>query len=256
MSILEKIRKVDKNSNAYIFAYASGMVIIVALLLAFAATALKPAQQRNVETEKRVDILKSIGEANGVDQAKDKYDFVAGLYSKYIVDQLVVNSLGDTIKGVNAFNIELHNELSKPIEQQNLPMFVAKLDNGSVKYIIPVRGKGLWGPIWGYIALNNDLSTIYGATFGHKGETPGLGAEIATPTFQKQFVGKTIYNEANQFTSIKVVKGGADRSDIHAVDAISGGTITSKGLEKMLYDCLSSYQAYFNKLKKLSNGQE
>lgn len=250
MSILGKLRSLDRNSNLYTILYASGLVVLVAVLLALAATLLKPAQQKNVETEKKTDILKSIGKADGVEKASNKHRFISENFKRYIVEQLVVNSMGEQIEGVDAFNVDLSLELTKPIEKRYLPVFVAKLDNGSTKYIFPLRGKGLWGPIWGYISLNDDYSTIYGATFSHQGETPGLGAEIATPQFQKQFEGKSIFDNQNQFISIKVVKGGADRTNPHEVDAVSGGTITSKGLEAMLYDCLSSYMAFINNQKQ------
>jgi len=252
MSLLNKIKSMDRNSNLYTFLYASGMVIVVAMLLAIASTALKPAQNKNIETEKKIDILRSIGKTDGIDEAKNKHKFVAETFQKYIPEQLVVNINGDTIKGLEAFNIDMKVELSKPLEQRNLPLYVAKLDDESIKYIIPLRGRGLWGPIWGYLALNSDLKTIYGATFAHQGETPGLGAEIATPEFQKQFRGKTIFEGDSilTFTSVKVVKGGASPDDPHGVDAISGGTITSKGLEKMLSDCLEPYQNYFEKIHK------
>jgi len=252
MSLLEKIKSMDRNSNAYTIMYSSAMVIIVALLLAVASTALKPAQTKNVETEKKIDILRSIGMAEGVEKASNKHSYVSENFTKYIAEQYVVNSNGDTITGVIAFNVDMKIEMAKPLEQRNLPVYRAKLDDGSVKYIIPLRGRGLWGPIWGYIALNDDLNTIYGATFAHQGETPGLGAEISTPEFQQQFKGKSIFQGDSilTFTSVKVVKGGATVNDPHGVDAISGGTITSKGLESMLFDCLSGYQNYFDKVKK------
>jgi Na+-transporting NADH:ubiquinone oxidoreductase subunit C len=130
-----------------------------------------------------------------------------------------------------------------------LPIFVYKDENGNKKYIIPVRGKGLWGQIWGYVAINDDLNTIYGAVFDHAKETPGLGAEINQDWFMNEFKGKKLFDDNGNFISIEVVKGGgADPADPHAVDAISGGTITSKGLEDMLKDSLAPYVNYFEKL--------
>ena len=104
--------------------------------------------------------------------------------------------------------------------------------------------KGLWGPIWGFISLEEDLNKVYGAVFDHKSETPGLGAEINRPFFEDPFTGKTIF-EGEDFVSIKVVKGGAKDGDMHAVDGISGGTITSDGVSDMLYERLSMYLPYF-----------
>jgi len=139
--------------------------------------------------------------------------------------------------------------VKKDQKDRNYPVFVYE-ENGERKLVVPVRGKGLWGPIWGYVALGSDLNTIAGAVFDHKGETPGLGAEINTGWFQEPFTGKTIFDENGKFVSIEVVKGGADPADPHGVDAISGGTITSKALEEMLADCMAGYVNHF---KEISN---
>ncbi len=227
----------NKNSNTYIFSYAVIMVVIVAALLSFVATKLKPFQDFNVEVQKKQDILKAIQVESNADNAVD-------LYEEYITGSHVVNEAGQVLDSVDAFTVDLKKEQAKPVSEWNLPVFVGKLDDGSTKFIIPLNGKGLWGPIWGYIALNDDMKTVFGASFDHKSETPGLGAEINTAAFQEQFVGKEIF-EAGEFTSVKVVKGGADDANPHAVDAISGGTITSHGLEKMLFNCLNPYLNYF-----------
>lgn len=238
----------NKQSNLYIFLYSSIMVIVVAALLSLASTALRPYQQKNIETEKRLDILKSVGAAQDVNNVSDKDEYVGNEYKKLIVEQLVVNRQGDTIQGVDPFAVDLKVEFAKPKDQQNLPVFVAKLDDGSVKYILPLLGRGLWGPIWGYISLNDDYNTVYGASFAHKSETPGLGAEIANLSFQEQFKGKEIFSNG-KFVSISVVKGGAKPNDPHGVDAVSGGTITSQGLEDMVKTCLEGYQEFFIKSK-------
>jgi Na+-transporting NADH:ubiquinone oxidoreductase subunit C len=139
-----------------------------------------------------------------------------------------------------AFDIIMADAVSKPMDEREVPLFIAERD-GKVFYIIPVRGKGLWGPIWGYVSILSDGYTIAGATFGHKSETPGLGAEISLPIFTGQFPGKKLaVNGAYQ--SISVRKG--DASGDHQVDGISGGTITSVGVESMLNDCLQPYMSY------------
>ena len=137
-------------------------------------------------------------------------------------------------------------EQRKPLEDQNLPVFVAANDKGENLIILPLEGKGLWGPIYGYISFLPDLNTIYGVTFDHKGETPGLGAEINTPWFESQFAGKKIF-EGDRFVSVKVLKSNEKPVEDHSVDAISGGTITSKGLEAMLYDCIRKYEDFLKK---------
>jgi len=226
-------------SNRYIFIFSSVMVIAVATLLAMAATLLQPKQLKNLEIEKKKSMLESIGiEATAVT--------TESLYDKYITESFVLNSKGENVDGVDAFNIVLKDEEKKPLEEQHLPLFKATTENGEKVTIIPVEGKGLWGPIWGYISVKSDMNTIYGATFDHKGETPGLGAEINTRGFEDMFIGKKLY-EAEKFVSVGVLKGGAKEGDPHNVDAISGGTITSKGLEKMLVDCLQKYNGYFLK---------
>ncbi len=225
------------------------MVIVVAALLSLASTALRPFQTKNVETEKKLDILKSVGRAADVADADSKHEYVGGEFDKVIVEQLAVNRKGEKVEGIDPFTVDLKVEFAKPQAEQNLPVFVAQLDDGSKKYILPLLGRGLWGPIWGYISLSDDFNTVYGVSFAHKSETPGLGAEIANQDFQEQFKGKKIFSD-NKFVSISVVKGGAQPSNPHAVDAVSGGTITSQGLEEMVKDCLMGYQEFFKKSQK------
>ncbi len=219
------------------------MVVTVALLLSLAAMQLKPFQDKNIEIEKKQNILASVRINSTPKDAQD-------LYAKYITESFVLNNKGEKLEGEDAFVIEMKVELGKPVAERKLPVFVASLDNGSKAYVFPLRGKGLWGPIWGYISLEKDLNTIYGALYDHQGETPGLGAEITTDWFRTPFQGKTIFKDSTEFVSVKVVKGGAPDNDPHAVDAISGGTITSKSLEAMLDSCLVQYKPYF-----LSNRQ-
>ncbi len=226
-------------SNRYIFIFSSIMVVAVATLLSLAATLLQPAQEKNLEIEKKKSMLESINIPADRNNAVELYD-------KYITESFVLNSKGEIINDVDAFNVVMNIEQKKPLEQQNLPVFQASSDTGDKVIILPVEGKGLWGPIYGYISLKSDMNTIYGVTFDHKGETPGLGAEINTREFEGMFPGKSLFEEG-KFVSVKVLKGGAKKDDPHGVDAISGGTITSKGLEKMLLDCIVKYNDYLSK---------
>jgi Na+-transporting NADH:ubiquinone oxidoreductase subunit C len=168
------------------------------------------------------------------------------LYSRFITESFVLNAKGESVEGIDAFNVVLKNEQRKPLGEQYLPVFRATPDDGEKVIILPVEGKGLWGPVYGYVSLKSDLNTIYGVTFDHKAETPGLGAEINTVEFESMFPGKKLFDN-EKFISVQVHKGGASPSDLHGVDAISGGTITSKGLEKMLFDCLNKYNDYLIK---------
>ena len=236
-------------SNTYIFVFSLIMVTIVAVLLSFVSMQLKPRQEMNVQIEKKQDVLRSVGKAQEVAEVEDKNSYIDEEFGKYITESYVVDFTGNRVE-IDAFEVMLAQaaEIRKPQEERNYPVFVYSENGGPKKYVLPVRGKGLWGPIWGYVALEEDLNTISGAVFDHKGETPGLGAEINTDWFQEPFTGKTIFNEAGEFVSVGVMKGGADPSSKHQVDAISGGTITSKALEEMMKDCLAGYVAHFKEI--------
>lgn len=227
----------DKQGNTYTVLYAVVMVIIVAAVLAFVSESLKGIQSKNVEVAKKIDLLKSVGIASDASTAEELYDKHIGENTK------VINMNGEEVEG-NAFTIDMSKEVRKEPKDRNYPLYICKLDNGEEKIIIPLRGTGLWGPIWGYISLDADKTTVYGAIFDHKGETPGLGAEISKEFFQTPFKGKTIFDKSGTFTSVSVLKGGVAAGNPHAVDAISGGTITSTGVSKMLDECLKGYEKY------------
>lgn len=237
----------NTNKNSYTLIYAAVMVVIVALTLAFVSSALKDKQTANVRIDKKKQILSSL-----LIDTKDQN--VDELYAKYVVEELVINSNAEIINNtkIKAFDIEIKKELSKSLDKRNLPIYVANLD-GEPKYIITLYGAGLWGPIWGYIALNADKNTIYGVYFSHASETPGLGAEISLPAFQNEFIGKHILNDKKEFVSIAVMKLGQNSDTQEQVDAISGGTITSKGVEAMLLNCIGQYEQY---LQQTNGGTE
>ena len=234
----------DTNKNSYTIIYAAVMVVVVALLLALVSSGLKETQTTNVKLDKKKQILSAL-QINLEDQD------AAALYDQYIVKELVVNTKAEILSEVRgqAFDIDVVKETAKPLEDRKLPVYVAQME-GQTKYIIPLRGAGLWGPIWGYVALNDDKNTVFGTYFSHASETPGLGAEIALPKFQQEFVGKHILNDRNEFVSIAVMKAGQTSDTQEQVDAISGGTITSKGVEAMLLNSIGQYEAFLNK----SNG--
>ncbi|WP_294142736.1 NADH:ubiquinone reductase (Na(+)-transporting) subunit C [uncultured Sanguibacteroides sp.] len=226
----------NKQGNTYTFIYSIILVVIVAVLLSVIALWLQPTQNENIENEKRQNILRSVNITSTPENSKELFD-------KYITRQFIVNSKGEEVAG-NAFTVDLSKEVKKSCEERQLPVYVANID-GVTKYILPLQGTGLWGPIWGYISLNADKNTVYGTVFDHKGETPGLGAEITQDRFRRQFDGKTIFNNGN-LVSILVKKGGGATGP-HEVDAISGGTITSKGVESMLKNYLTCYEPFLKK---------
>lgn len=239
----------NKNSNIYIIIYATILVVVVAAVLSYASISLQPLQQANVRIEKMGAILGSIGQGKQADtapQGKDKY--IDEQYAKYIVSSFCVNAAGDKVEGADAFKA-LDNLKEVFALREAMPVFEARLDDAMMLYVIPMTGAGLWGPVWGYVALKNDCNTVYGATFDHKGETPGLGAEISTPAFSSQFVGKTIF-DGNEFHSIALTKGvGSSIDNPYAVDGISGGTLTSNGVSAMLKQCLGDYVPFFEKVR-------
>lgn len=224
----------DVNSNKYTIGFALIMVIAVALILAFTSESLKPMQKKNVELEKMQNILQSVGVKVSREEAEANFN-------QFITEQIVLDENGKQIDG-NAFDVDILKEY-KSGGQKNFPIFIYENNDGK-KYIIPLVGKGLWGPIWGYIALNEDKNTVAGASFDHKTETPGLGAEINQGWFQEPFVGKKVFDETGTYQSIKVIKGGAKEGDMHGVDAISGGTITSNGVTEMLQRTLKVYEPF------------
>ena len=243
----------NTNSNTYTVIYSTILVVVVAAVLAYVSISLSGKQQANVDTETRQSILYSVNLAQGADEAEDKNSYIEQEYNKYITDSYLVNAQGDRVEG-DAFSLSLKSQYdimkqSDPdLSKLTLPVFVGTLDDGSHVEIFPLYGAGLWGPIWGYISLKDDYNTVYGATFLHKGETPGLGAEIATPNFSSQFEGKTIF-DGDQLVSVSVVKGGAPEGDMHGVDAISGGTITSNALGRAIKQWLEYYEPYLEKQK-------
>ena len=237
----------NKNSNTYIIAYAAVMVVIVAAVLSFAALSLKGVQAENARVEKMGDILRSIGEGGDADLVKDKAAYINEQYKKYIVDSYAVNVEGDRVEGANAFALltNLKAEYDKPAAERSLPVFVSRNDEGVTSYVIPVWGAGLWGPVWGYVALADNWDTVNGVVFDHKSETPGLGAEIATDWFQQEFVGKKTLE--NGTVALSVVKHGKVEKADYQVDGISGGTITSVGVDTMLKECLKEYVNFLTK---------
>ena len=222
----------NTNSNSYTIIYASVMVIIVAFVLAFISSSLKDRQDTNVKLDKMKQVLSSLN------VSADELSNPEQAYKKYVQADQIIDMNGNVISEKGGFDIE-----SKKIDNQ-LPLYVCNV-NGETKYIAPLYGVGLWGPIWGYVSFNSDKKTVYGTYFSHEGETPGLGAEITTEKFQKQFAGKVL--QENGKVKISVVKNGKIQDNTCEVDGISGGTITSKGVDAMLQNCLGKYANFFNK---------
>ena len=208
------------------------MVIIVAFLLAFVSSVLKPIQQKNVELDKKKQVLAALNIFE-----KD----AEAAYATYVkADQLLATD-GSVAAENGGFAVE-----NSAVNAENLPLYVCEVE-GETKYVLPLYGAGLWGPIWGYVALNADKETIYGVYFSHAGETPGLGAEITNrEKFQVPFIGKKALNADNEVV-ISVVKNGKVQNPDTEVDGISGGTITSQGVDAMLKSSIGLYKAFLAK---------
>jgi Na+-transporting NADH:ubiquinone oxidoreductase subunit C len=231
----------NKQSNVYTVIYIVVLVVVVGAALALTAMSLKDKQQNNEKADTMKQILASV-------KIEPEPANVISDFGKYITEQRVVNVEGEVVSD-DAFSINMAAESKVDASERKLPVYVCTLDNGEVKYILPVYGAGLWGPIWGYIALDSDASTVYGAYFAHQGETPGLGAEIEKPAFQDQFQGKEMFKGDNYLPIAVVKKNQKPAGDEDYVDGVSGGTITSKGVSAMISACLSPYEAYLRTLR-------
>ena len=225
--------KFNTNSNAYIITYSVVMVVIVAVLLSLAAIGLKPRQDANILNEKKTQIVKALG-----------YDVVTTSYDDVVAEAALLNAEGAVVNSEVAKVFEALQNVKDSRAAGEFPIF--KATDGSV--VVPLYGAGLWGPIWGYVALAPDMNTVKGIVLDHAGETPGLGAEIATAKHQAMYVGKTVF-EGEEFVGITLKKGGAAEGAQHEVDAITGGTKTSDGVSAMIKDCLVSYKPYFEAAK-------
>jgi len=233
----------NRQGNLYTIIYIVALVVVVGAALAFTSISLKDRQQANVEADKMAQILASVQITPEPGQVNDDY-------KRFITDTYCVDMQGNRIEGATAaFDVDVDAQSKEAPDKRLLPVYECTLDDGSVKYIMPMYGAGLWGPIWGYISVDADGSTIYGTYFAHQGETPGLGAEIEKPKFREQFDGKHLIKNG-AFVPVAVVKHGlAPQGNEDYVDGISGGTITSKGVGAMIDNCLSPYSSFLENLQ-------
>ena len=245
---------INKNSTGYTFTFSIIMVVIVGASLAYTSLSLKPLQKANAADKQMVDILGAIQVKSS--RATAKADFQEYVVERVSIDyngQVVKSKTGDVVASDSSdpFNLDVKKDYraNKPAKgdlswsnanELNFPLYICEKE-GDTLFVIPVVGSGLWGPIWGYVAMNSDKETIYGVKFDHKTETPGLGAEIKEDFFAVKFNEKTL-NEAAPYFS--VLKGGSNTNE-HSVDGITGGTITSKGVEEMMNRTLDIYKKYF-----------
>ena len=226
-SVAAPKKGLNTNSNVYTILYAAVMVIIVAFLLVFVSQTLKARQDANIVNDTKQQILSALN-------MRDLPD-VAGTYAKVVKADKLMKDNGELADYNGDFNTTYKSEFDK----KNYHVFVAEVD-GQTKYIIPMNGLGLWGTIWGYIALNEDHTTVYGVYFSHSSETPGLGGEIASLKFQNRFAGKQVV-DGNKVGLTVVKYGKADKGSQFEIDGVTGATITSKGVNEMIGKVLEKY---------------
>lgn len=232
-----------RQSNLYIILYAAAITVVCGGLLAFASQALKPLQDANVELERKQNILATVMEIK-------KGEDINALYATHVKEG-VIDFNGSFKEGMKATDIDVSKEYKKKPEDRLLPIYEFKDPSDPSKVnnvVLPVYGFGLWKDISGFIALKSDMNTIQGVSLAHLGETPGLGARIASEEIQDRYKGKSIF-EASELVSVTMQKGeGNDYSkDPHKVDGMSGATLTAKGVNNMFVDYLTCYKNYLKK---------
>ena len=228
------------NSNSYTIIYSAVIVVIVAFLLAFVFQALKPMQDANVALDKKKQILNSL---NIRDLSNEEAD---AKYKEVVIADEVIDEKGKVVEAGTQGGEKAGFKLeSKDYKAGKLALYICKV-NGSRKYVIPVYGMGLWGPISGHIALNEDKATVYGAYFNHESETAGLGAEIKdNVAWQEKFQGKKVFTSGDDKTiALGVEKNVTDPAT--QVDAVTGATLTSNGVRDMLHEALGKYLTFLN----------
>lgn len=240
---------INTEKNTYTIAFAAVMVVIVGALLAFMASALSAKISENERLEKQQNILYAMGVNENEGAGSVSFigaDKVAEAFNTYIKEQIILE--GDKItKDPNAYLIDLKKEETnaKAGKTRKLPVFIGEKDNKEF-YIIPMRGKGLWDAIWGFVALDNNM-IVQGVYFDHKGETPGLGANIKQRYFMDDFIGESILNNDN-YVGITVAKGNNDPTnetkDDNEVDALAGATITGDGVSAMIKQSVALYKPF------------
>ena len=237
----------NTNKNSYIIIYSAVLVIVVAFLLAYIFQALKPMQDVNVALDKKKQILAALNirELGDVESAEK--------YKEVVKADMIVDANAQVVEageqgGENAaFKLN-----SADYKAGKLAVYDCEVD-GKKKYVIPVYGMGLWGPIWGYIALDDDKNTVFGAYFNHDSETAGLGAEIKdSKAWQDQFIGKKIFSADGQKIAIAVKKKSDVKNPASECDAVTGATLTSDGVSLMLQDCFAKYVNFLKRIRKCS----
>lgn len=240
-----------RQSNTYILGFTAIMTLIIGGTLSLANQVLKPAQLKSIELDTKIQILSAVVEVK-------RGDDIIGLYASSI-ESMVVDHQGEEIstdqKGnpIEAEKVNVLRNFKKNSDEREYPVYKYKDESGQVAaYIFPVYGNGLWNNIYGYVALESDMNTIKGVSYGHVGETPGLGARISDIEVQQRYVGKKIFDDDNKLVSVTMVKGEKGDPSLygpHQVDGMSGATLTANGVNEMLDSYLNDYKAFIEVTK-------
>lgn len=227
--------QLNKESNAYTLGFLAIMAVIVAVVLAFLAKGLEPTIKKNQEFDRKSKIVMAI--FPGQDLEKERINTE---YEK--IDVRLMDHEGNILGEEIPADFDYRVESKKPVEEMRLPVYIYDADETA--YVLQMTGMGLWDEISGYIALQEDKKTIRGVAFDHKGETPGLGAEIVKEWFETQFVGKQLFKDGEfNFT---VYKAGKYDGSEYAVDGVSGATITTDGVDAMIESTVGNYSTFLN----------
>jgi len=225
-------------SDTYTIIFTSVVTVVLGLVISFTADSLRDRQEIN----EALDIKKNILSVLGYNQALSVWtdDKIQSVYERNI-KEIFIDASG--------------REIEKPLESNEYRKIYQSTENGSVSgYAIPISGKGLWGTMFGYFAIDPDAETVKGITFYKHKETPGLGGEVDKDWFKNNFIGKKLIDVSGNLVSVEVVKGYVSSTDPninHKVDGISGATITGKGVTTFLKADLKKYDPYFAKIRKL-----
>ncbi|MEW2919929.1 MULTISPECIES: Na(+)-translocating NADH-quinone reductase subunit C [Flavobacteriaceae] len=246
---------INTEKNSYTVIFAVVMVVVVGSLLAFLASGLKPKVDENQRFEKQQNILYAMGVNDNEGEGSVSFvptSDVESEFSKYIKEQLVIEG-SEAKEKQDAYLIDMKKQLStiKSGGNAELPLLIGEKD-GKEYYIIPLYGKGLWDAIWGFMSVDENM-VVQGVFFDHKGETPGLGANINQRFFMDDFEGESIM-DGNRYAGIAVAKGNNDplnqNKDDNEVDALAGATITGDGVSAMIKDALKLYKPYLETVRK------
>ncbi|MEM7571321.1 MAG: FMN-binding protein [Bacteroidota bacterium] len=238
-------------STRYVYTFAGIMTIVVALLLAGLREATAGVAAQNEDVFNKRAILSAVSEplaAADVNVTELSGEQVLAFFNDQVESVAVSPTTGEIIEGVTVADIDFVNEMRKPVDQRQLPLYRMNI-GGDTYHVIFLRGNGLWDAIWGNVALSSDASTIAGVTFDHAAETAGLGARIKDDAkWVAQWQGEQIYQDG-ELVGVDVVKGGAQAEDIHAVDGLTGATITADGVDAMLEQGLAAYKPYLESVR-------